>query len=342
MLDSPLSLATVAESKLLSMADVAFLSRIPMSTLSRLWRNELWLDRVSGATLQQLIAAIPGLGEYVTYSSHRARLAMVMRECHEVGLEVSVDRLVSLSADGGSVTHTATALMAAACIMRLDPHEALMHLARCWGSAQDQVLEALFLPHGLLPDPAPLMNRAVHLVERLDIGENALHTTLGYGILVHKLTKWIGDVPIDVSAPASRCAAFAYRSRIVGLLLNSNDIEIAEAYDRNLVHNPLLVRNELWSLASYCADVRPVADFSISTRCGLRNTATEIIADIANRNDAYLHYLVASSIPILLDYDPSFGSLRIDLTRALRSRINHGADCTRTRAATIKLINSIK
>ncbi|MGH7746184.1 MAG: hypothetical protein ACREQ5_15680, partial [Candidatus Dormibacteria bacterium] len=176
------------------MADVTFLSHVPTSTLSRLWRDESWLDRVSGATLQQLIAVIPGLGEYVTHRSHGARLESVLRECYATGLEVSGKGLVSLGTDGRSAQHAATVLTAAACVMRLKPHEALMHMARCWGSAQDRVLDALFSPRGLLIDPATLIIRALHLIEILDVNNNALHTTVGYGILVHKLTKWTGDV----------------------------------------------------------------------------------------------------------------------------------------------------
>lgn len=65
------SLAVLAEADTLGMADVVFLANVPKSTLSRLWHDQRWLDAVSGATLQRLISAMPGLAAYVEFRSHR-------------------------------------------------------------------------------------------------------------------------------------------------------------------------------------------------------------------------------------------------------------------------------
>ena len=339
---SPRSLSTIAESELLSMADVAFLSRVATSTLSRLWRDESWLDRVSGATLQQLIAVMPGLGDYVTKRSHGTRLESALRECRETGLDVSPKELASLTTDSRSSQHAATVLTAANCVMRLGPREALTHMARCWGSAQDQALEALFSTNGLLTDPTMLIARALQLIESQDVGNNSLHATVGYGILVYKLTKWTGDMSTNISTSASRRSAFTYRSSVIGLLLGENDFDVAEEYSRSVADNPLLARNELWSLASYCADVQQTADFSLAAKCGLRKTAAEVLLDISSRNHAYLYYLVATAIPVLLDYDPSFGLSRARISRTLRERLECGINDRRTRAVIIKFLSSLK
>lgn len=345
LLFSPLPLGALAASAMLSMADVVFLSKLPASTLSRLWRNEQWLDRVSGATLQQLVAVLPGLAEYVTKRSYGSRLGSVLRECDEVGLDVSNGRVAALLTDGRSAQHVATALAAAASMMRLDSHATVSNLARCWGVSQDLALDALFSaePHGMVAEMAPLVEKGQQLIDILDGGSNSLHTTVGYGILVHKLTKLTGAVPADTSPHArERNSAFAYRSGTIGVLLRSDDTDASIDYARSLDQNALLRRNELWSLTSYYADMPQSSDFSLPAKGGLRNTESEMSKDIASSNEAYLHYLVTSAIPVLLEHDRLFGTATGEIARQLRERLKKGISDKRVAAASTGLLVSMR
>lgn len=338
---TPLPLGALAEAAMLSMADVVFLSKLPASTLSRLWRNELWLDRVSGATLQRLIAVLPGLPEYVTRCSYGSRLAETLRECDEAGLEISQERMAELLTDHRTAQHVATILATASSMMELDPHAAVSNLARCWGVRQDLALDALFAnePHGLLSDMTPLVKRGLELIDVLDGGSNSLHTTVGYGILLHKLTKLTGAVPADISPRArERNSAFAYRSGAIGVLLGEGDTDTSIAYARSLEQNTLLRRNELWSVTSYYADTPRSQDFSLPTGGGFHNTEAEVSKDIASRNEAYLHYLVTSAIPVLLEHDRLFGTTTGEIARQLRNRLEKNVSDKRVLAAGAKLL----
>ncbi|WP_306356162.1 MULTISPECIES: hypothetical protein [unclassified Nocardia] len=322
---------------------MGFLARVPGSTLSRLWQDESWLDGVSGATLQRLITAIPSLLAYVDGRSHAARIDSVLTECADSGLEVRFDRLETLIARGQPVQHLVTALEATASVMRLDSRTAIASLARCWGSGQSIALDAVIAPdHGVLAAPDLLVDKALQLIGVVDTGCNSLRTTVGYGILVHKATKLTGAVPAEVSnTAADRSAAFAYRSSVIGMLLHSDDPDAAFAYQRQLDARPLLRRNELWSLATFCGDEPQTPEFALTAK-QLNRTAAEMIRDLSALNDAYLHYLVTTAIPAVLDYDPTFGSLQAELRTAVEQRLEHGVADARVRAATVALRKSIR
>ncbi|RJO77679.1 hypothetical protein D5S18_08070 [Nocardia panacis] len=341
----PLPLSDIAAADLLSMADVAVLAHVPASTLSRLWQDASWLDRVSGATLQQLIAAVPKVAGYVRMRSHAAHLGSVLRVCDESGLELRHDRLGEVVGEGGAVHCLATALAAAAGIMRMDRHCATSHLARCWGVRQSEALDMVMAapPDGVLAEPIRLIEQASQLIDIIDTGANSLHTTVGHGILVHKMTKLTGTVPREVlPAAAERASAFAYRSSVVGLLMATNDFDVAVAYQRRLMANPLLRRNELWSLATFCGDIPQSSDFALAAGRGMRRTAAEVTTDVLDLNEAYLQYLVSAAIPVVLEYDSSFGSARDTLVHALGERLERGIVDKQLRAACASLLKSVQ
>lgn len=53
-----------------TIADVAFLSGLSRSTVSRMWHDANWMNHVSGKSLQALIASIPGVSDYLLALSH--------------------------------------------------------------------------------------------------------------------------------------------------------------------------------------------------------------------------------------------------------------------------------
>jgi transcriptional regulator with XRE-family HTH domain len=54
----------IAESEGFSTSDVAFLTGLSKSTISRLWHDPNWLEHVSGKTTVALTALLPGLADY--------------------------------------------------------------------------------------------------------------------------------------------------------------------------------------------------------------------------------------------------------------------------------------
>ena len=55
----PASLSQIADEAGLGASDVALIAELDESTVSRLWNDPRWLDRVTGASLQRMIAAKP-------------------------------------------------------------------------------------------------------------------------------------------------------------------------------------------------------------------------------------------------------------------------------------------
>ena len=56
----------------MNQADVALFSGVSTSTISRLWNDPDWLSHTTGATLKRLIAAVPGVVEYLAADDRRA------------------------------------------------------------------------------------------------------------------------------------------------------------------------------------------------------------------------------------------------------------------------------
>lgn len=239
--------------------------------------------------------------------------------------------------------HLATVLEAAAALMRSEVRETVAGLSRCWGLPQSVALDAVFSqsPGSLLTRPDLLIDKAFELIEGVD-NDNAMRPTIGIGILVHKLTRLTGAVPGIEFGSADRYSAFAYRSGVIGILLGPGDVDAAVGYHRQMQGDPLLRRNELWSLVTFGGDSALTPEIGGATRMVLRRTATEVIGDIATLPDPYLYYLVTTAIPVLLDYDPSFGSSIADLRRAIAQRLDHGIEDARARSASLHLMNTTR
>ncbi|MFI9504990.1 hypothetical protein [Nocardia sp. NPDC052566] len=123
-------------------------------------------------------------------------------------------------------------------------------------------------------------------------------------------------------------------------MLHNDDIDTALAYHRAVTANPLLARNELWSMGSFAADLP--CDFTLPPKTSLRRTATEVIRDITSRGDAYLYYLISTAVPVQLAYDRDFGGLRDGLDEAITARVAQGISDPRVQAASEALIKTIR
>lgn len=339
----PQPLSILAEANLLNMADVAFLSQVPTSTLSRLWSDESWLDGITGVTLQRLISALPNLTQYIESRSQAIRLEYALHCCTDSGLAVRQDRIALLLKQGQSAQYLATALEAEAGVMRGDSKAAVASLARCWGAKQSAALDMIVTPaSGVIVHPEAVVEKALRLMGGVNTSANCLHTTVGYGILVHKLTKLTGRVPADISPTTERSSAFSYRSGVIGILLRTDDLDAAIAYHRELESSPLLQRNEVWSLGTFAGDIPQTPQLTLSGKPWLSLTAANVIADIANLGDAYLYYLATTAVPVLLSYDPIFGSAKAELAHAINQRMETGIRNEHARKASIALISSLR
>src|SRR5215831_4341590 len=99
----PQPLSKVTADAGFAMSDVAFVSGLDESTISRLWDDPSWLDRVSGRSLQFLAASVPGVAEYFASHSVLARRNSLVRQLEDEGLVVNRPALVLSAA--GDVPH---------------------------------------------------------------------------------------------------------------------------------------------------------------------------------------------------------------------------------------------
>lgn len=323
------TLRNIASDAKLSMADIAFLSHLPKSTLSRLWDEEDWLDRITGHSLKQLVSVLPELIPHLSRQSCGPRLSRAAMRCRELGLPIRMDRVRSLIESGCAAQRVILALEAAVAIMELNRHDSASYLARCWGFDQDVALDALLAPKtsakALLADNTLLLNNASQLCDGFGAGRGlSMQTIVARGILVHKTMKLTDQEPILALPETTSNEAFTYRSAVIGHLLSAGDLDIVDKYRRSIDQHPLLRANEVWSLSTYAKDIRQTTDFRVPKPASLIMTATEIVKDTANLNEAYLYYLVSIAVPAILDHDPTFGSRRLELASALAFRLEVG------------------
>lgn len=322
---APKSLSDITRAMGLNMSDVAAFSGLDESTIFRLWDNVEWLDRVSGRSLQSLMSSVPGIAEYSMAHAVRRRRDGLVGDLHGEGLAVDLDALENSTV---AQQHLLNALEAALHIVRGQAtQKTSSFIARFWGREQDRALEAIYAtdPGGLLKDPQRLFDASVDLAPRLNRKSYSFHSILALNILTHQVSKVTGALEADLSFEVpGRQSAFMMRGVVMGSLISSDDFELAERYRRELDATPVYAALEEWSFPTYTRDGRISSDFTLPSSLSLRNTATEVLREIAVYNDAYLYYLVSTYIPLALRRDPAFGGRITELVRALELR---GAEC---------------
>ncbi|MFC3960503.1 hypothetical protein [Nocardia jiangsuensis] len=336
------SLADIAEISGFTATDLAFLAKVQESTVCRLWDDPSWLNRVRGTTLQSLITVLPGVAEYVSdYTLGTRRLGLFDNLSRE-GLAVRLDRYRQLVSNGIPEQYLANALDAALRIVKGDERQSAAHLARFWGREQDAALGHMFLVRdGLFEDGQLLLETSVEMAELLGSRASSFHAILAHCTLVHHVAKATGATLLDSEGTNfNKKSALSYRSGVMGLIIQTNDREVAEQYAARIESNSLLATVESWALPTYSSDSRTTPDFSLPRSILLKRTAIEIIRELEEYNDAYLSYLSAVAIPSALSRDNTFGLKRDELAAALAARIERCED-GRTRAAAAKLLKDL-
>ena len=322
----PRSLSDITRDMGLNMSDVAAFSGLDESTVFRLWDNVEWLDRVSGRSLQSLMSSVPGIAEYSMAHAVRKRRDGLVADLHREGLTVDLDALQNSAV---AQQHLLNALEAGLHIMRGQAtQKTSSFIARFWGREQDTALEALYSTkagQGLLEDPQKLYDSSIDLAPRLNRKTYSFHSILALNILTHQVSKVTGALEADLGFEVpGRQTAFMMRGVVMGSLISSNDFDLAERYRQELDATPVYAALEEWSFPTYTRDGRISSDFTLPSSLSLRNTAAEVLREIAVYNDAYLYYLASTYIPLALRRDPAFGGRLPELIQALELRM---ADC---------------
>ena len=319
----PAALADLAADAGLGLSDVAFTAALDESTISRLWADPAWLDRVTGASLQRIIAAVPGVAEYVTFYSLAARLGCLAADLAAEGLEVDENTLQACQASGIPVPYIANALQAALHTVRGDDAKAASYLARFWGLEQDRALGRLFScgEGRLLARPAPLLTASAELAPRLRRPAYSFHAILAAAVLAH-YARPVPPGTLDVTEASDRLEALSLRSNVMGVLISNDDFDLAARYGHMAGVTPVLSMVEEWAFPTYTRDVRPEPGFSLPRSLLLRNTAAEVIREIGCYSSAYAHYLLSVYLPRALDRDPTFGLALPALKAAIRERLD--------------------
>jgi len=333
----PAALAGIAAEAGLGLSDVAFTAGLDESTVSRLWADPRWLDRVTGASLQRIIAAVPGVAAYVTSYSLFARLDRLAADLGAEGVEVDGTAVQACQSDGVQAPYIANALQAALHTVRGEDTKAASSLARFWGLDQDRALERLFSAGQgrLLASPAPLLTAAAELAPRLRRPAYSFHAILAAAVLAHHAGPGHPGRP-DAALAADRLEALSLRSNVMGILIGHDDFDLAARYGCMVRAAPVLAIVEEWAFPTFTRDVRPEPGFSLPRSLLLRNTAAEVVREIGCFSSAYVHYLLSVYLPRALDRDPTFGLTLAALKAAVRDRLDRDqhpelrAECERT------------
>jgi hypothetical protein len=337
------SLSGIADDAGLGMSDVAALSGLDESTVSRLWNRQEWLDRISGRSLQNLMSSVPGIAEYATTHSMRKRRDTLVTELDSEGLSVD---LAAMENSTVAQQYLLNALQVALHIVRDDGTQRISsYLARFWGTEPDRALAALYSAEsgfGLLSDSHRLVESSIELAPRLNRKTYSSLSILALNILTHQVSKVTGAMAGEmIPLVDGRRSAFMIRGAVMGALISTNDVDLAENYRRGLDTTPVVAALEEWAFPTYTRDGRISPDFSLPGSLLLRNTAAEVLREISAYSDAYIYYLVSTYLPLALRRDPTFGARVTDLIAALEQRAA-GCRDRRVVAAAGRLVRDLR
>src|SRR5690625_1833642 len=275
------TLRDIAEESAFAAADVAYLSGLDEATVSRLWERPDWLDRIKGQSLQALIAVVPGLGTHVIESSMAGRRQRLFEELEGCGISVNLVAWQRLL-ESGTVPeqHLASALEAAGHVLRGDVRLAASHLARFWGQVQDHSLGYVYADQergGLLHDRDRLVEASVSISDQMAAERSrSFHAALAQANLSHQVARATGELQRPkLERGQERQASLTYRSAVMGVIIETNDLDLARRYCRQVETEPILALVEAWAFPTYTRDWRPGPDLSVPRSLLLRNTAAE-------------------------------------------------------------------
>lgn len=338
----PKSLAEIAAPTGFLIADIAFLADIEESTLSRLWDDPNWLDRVKGKTLRSIVSVVPRVGEYIAGFSLADRRSKIAESLSKTEAQLDESAFRRLVRDRKiPEQYLSNALDAAITVLSGDSRRAASCLARFWGRDQDFALAFLFGNHEtdcLLADPEPLITASIDMIDQLNRQKRSFHALVAQANLMHHVARARPEFDQTISTKdLNRQSALAFRSTVIGRIISSEDFDLAERYGHDVAASPLLSLVEGWAFPTYTHDAKASSDFSLPRSLCLQRTAEEVLLEVEGYNEAYLYYLSGTSIPTLLQRDPTFGLRLGPLKTALETRMGRCEHAKARRACEVIL-----
>ncbi len=321
------TLADIAGDKGMTIADVAFLAGIEESTVSRLWVQPGWLDKVKGRTLQAIISVVPGVAESLAdYALFRRRRELI-GQLADTGILVREDAFRRLvTKESIPEQWISSALQGALYVMQSNDRAAAACLTRFWGHDQDRALSFIWTADrtlGLFTDTRPLLARSSAMSARLADQGNSFHAMVAYATFAHHIAKATG-YSVDSITPTTldRRTVMAYRSGVIGRIIQTGDVYETQIYTRHVQQNTLLSMLEGWAFPTFTRDAVVTTDFSVPRSLLLRNFARYVLREMEVCNDAYLQYLITVAIPIMLQRDSTLGLRSAEIQEKLQDRID--------------------
>ncbi|MEV6558551.1 hypothetical protein AB0M22_22765 [Nocardia sp. NPDC051756] len=316
----PVALRDLVQRSGMGFSDVVALAEVPATTLNRLWKDPGWNAKASGATLHQLVAVVPLLAEYLAGVGFTARAERHLRVLAAAGIEVRFPSRV----EADETTALSNALGVAAAISQGGRGELLRRLGLGWNLGHDRFIDALFDPgpESLISTGGEQLLSEAAAVQAAAQQTFSVSDMVGSGVLAHKLTKY-GALEGDRKySEQTMHSAFAHRSQVIGGLLRDDDMDLMRRYRREVEADPLLVRNERWSLLTFGSGQQLPKDFSLPAIAP--SVYTEIVRDAVTLNESYLMYLTSVAVPGLCSIRPLEASVRKRLAAAFAERLSAG------------------
>lgn len=236
--------------------DIARISGVSQSTLSRLWSEARWLEHVGGSTLARLIAVSPEVDRYVRRSGEQERLRTVVHSLNSVGAELRHSTFMPLL-ESATASAVITALSAAAEMMNGHYTDASRMFAIGWNENSNKVIDALFATDtgGIFENCGEFLARADRYIHSApsfcDLAE-----VVGYGIVKHKMIRTGYATPLSRSGRNHGDAiAFLERSQVIGQIFKDDDLALVDSYRDKVANQQSLAINEVWSHATYANDI---------------------------------------------------------------------------------------
>lgn len=312
-----------------SLAHVVSVNR---STLYRLWVDPEWVDKVGAKTLRRLIGVLPGVDEEVGATVLAERRSDLLQGLEALGQpvdEVSLD--AAMDKVGVRPHFLYTGLEAVFHLLREERNEAVRCLRACWGREQTRALDVAFgthPSHSAFADPKPVIAAAESAFDELLKQRGySFPRVIAQAHLAHHIGKATGQIRLDADKQSGRRgikdekASFFIRGAHMGVLRQEDDLDTAGRYGRLVEDEGIARLVELWAFPSWTGDTPASDNFSLPGGVLLKNTAAEVITEIAEYNDAYVWYLVSTYVPVSLEQvDSTFGGQLAHLEAALRNR----------------------
>jgi hypothetical protein len=286
---------------------------------------------MQSTSVRKVLAILPGADVEYGASVLQDREDALAQRADRLG--VSLDRrAVQQAVDSGTIVpqYLYNAIEAALNLLENDVTRAVKCLRSCWGREQTKALDLAFGTADLSPvlsDTTAVCEAAKNTFRHLMDSAYSYQRTIAQGHLAHHIGKATGEQLYDGSVRRRQKglrhekAGFFLRSSYMGVLRQTDDLDLAARYSEFVSQNQFAHVMELWAFPSWTGDLPPSESFSVPRGLPLSRTAAEVVTEIASYNEAYVWYLATTYIPRALEeVDPTFGHSVPRLVSSLRSR----------------------